>query len=62
MDTKYEDAGYPKEDPQVLAAEADDADVQQVAGRNYDPAFDKRDMRRLGKRQELKVGHWATMY
>lgn len=35
---------------------ADDADVQQVEGHNYDPARDKRDMKRLGKRQELKVG------
>ena len=32
-----------------------DSDVQQVTGKNYDPAPDKRDMRRLGKRQELKV-------
>jgi len=33
-----------------------DSDVQQVAGKNYDPSHDKRDMKRLGKRQELKVG------
>ncbi|KAK4635121.1 hypothetical protein CLAFUR4_02155 [Fulvia fulva] len=31
-----------------------DSDVQQVQGRNYDPAYDQRDMRRLGKKQELK--------
>jgi len=33
----------------------DDSDVAQVQGRNYDPAHDQRDMRRLGKAQELKV-------
>ena len=32
-----------------------DSDVQQVSGKSYDPAPDQRDMRRLGKRQELKV-------
>ncbi|KAK3723476.1 hypothetical protein LTR37_001728 [Vermiconidia calcicola] len=31
-----------------------DSDVQQVSGKSYDPAPDQRDMRRLGKRQELK--------
>ncbi|KAK1819315.1 hypothetical protein LTR12_006262 [Friedmanniomyces endolithicus] len=36
-------------------APGDDGDVAQVHGRNYDPAHDQRDMRRLGKRQELKV-------
>lgn len=35
--------------------EVSDSDVQQVSGKNYDPTPDKRDMRRLGKRQELKV-------
>lgn len=34
--------------------ELSDSDVQQVSGKNYDPTPDKRDMRRLGKRQELK--------
>lgn len=32
-----------------------DSDVQQIPGKNYDPSSDKRDMRRLGKTQELKV-------
>lgn len=35
-----------------------DAGAQHVSGssgRSYDPEPDKRDMRRLGKRQELKV-------
>ena len=36
--------------------EISDSDFQQVSGKSYDPAPDKRDMRRLGKRQELKVG------
>ncbi|EME87717.1 uncharacterized protein MYCFIDRAFT_75560 [Pseudocercospora fijiensis CIRAD86] len=31
-----------------------DSDVRQVAGRNYDPQNDQKDMRRLGKKQELK--------
>lgn len=31
-----------------------DLDVQQVVGKNYDPASDQRDMRRLGRRQQLK--------
>lgn len=31
------------------------SDVQQVAGKNYDPSQDQRDMKRLGKRQELRV-------
>ncbi|KXT18960.1 hypothetical protein AC579_8709 [Pseudocercospora musae] len=31
-----------------------DSDVQQVQGRIYDPQNDQRDMRRLGKKQELK--------
>ena len=35
--------------------ELSDPDVQQVSGKKYDPAPDQRDMRRLGKRQELKV-------
>ena len=35
--------------------ELSDSDVQQVSGKNYDPQPDQRDMRRLGKRQELKV-------
>ncbi|KAK3055688.1 hypothetical protein LTR09_003609 [Extremus antarcticus] len=30
------------------------SETQQVSGRDYDPIPDKRDMRRLGKRQELK--------
>lgn len=33
----------------------DDSDVQQVTANNYDPAYDQRDMKRRGKRQELKV-------
>jgi len=37
----------------------DDQDVQQVQRNNYDPSSDKRDMRRLGKKQELKVGAWS---
>ena len=47
---------YPKDgniNPAV--EEISDSEVQQVSGRNYDPTPDKRDMRRLGKRQELKV-------
>lgn len=48
---------YPK-DGNVTTAGVDDlpdSDIQQVEGKNYDPTPDKRDMRRLGKRQELKV-------
>lgn len=53
------DPDYTKEDPNVNAQGVDeaDSDVQQVAGRNYDPVRDQRDMKRLGKRQELKVRH-----
>ncbi len=36
------------------------SETQQVSGRDYDPIPDKRDMRRLGKRQELKVGTLAV--
>lgn len=33
----------------------DDAQVQQIdEGNRYDPSYDKRDMKRLGRRQELK--------
>ncbi|KAK4983107.1 hypothetical protein LTR50_007416 [Elasticomyces elasticus] len=40
---------------QTAAFDGDDSDVQQSpATRSYDPSHDKRDMRRLGKRQELK--------
>lgn len=35
--------------------EVPEGDVQQVAGKNYNPEADKYDMIRLGKRQELKV-------
>lgn len=35
--------------------ELSDSDVQQVTAKNYDPVPDQRDMRRLGKRQVLKV-------
>ena len=49
-------AEYPKEGPiETRVDELSDSDVQQVSGKNYDPTPDKRDMRRLGKRQELKV-------
>lgn len=34
---------------------SDDSDLQQLPGKNYDPSSDVRDMRRLGKSQELKV-------
>ncbi len=53
---------YPK-DGEVSTAGIDDlsdSDLQQVEGKNYDPTPDKRDMRRLGKRQELKVRNIAT--
>ena len=36
-------------------ADSDMSDVQQVEGKDYNPARDQRDMKRLGKRQELKV-------
>lgn len=36
-----------------------DSDVQQVPGKNYDPSSDVRDMRRLGKSQELKVHNFS---
>lgn len=56
------DPAYGKEDSYVHTHNVpiDDGDVQQVEGRNYDPAKDKRDMKRLGKRQELKVGWEAA--
>ncbi|QIW95587.1 hypothetical protein AMS68_001105 [Peltaster fructicola] len=56
MSTTAVDPSMQKEDPYVQTdgVPADDGDVQQVEGRNYDPARDKRDMKRLGKRQELK--------
>lgn len=47
-----------RKDAEVSAAGVEassDSDVQQVPGKNYDPASDVRDMRRLGKSQELKV-------
>ena len=47
---------YPKETNDVSTKDVDgDSDLAQVPGKNYDPAPDQRDMRRLGKRQELKV-------
>ncbi|KAK1059880.1 hypothetical protein LTR74_012296 [Friedmanniomyces endolithicus] len=51
------DARFRSKESEVNAEPAlgDDGDVAQVHGRNYDPAHDQRDMRRLGKRQELKV-------
>lgn len=51
------DARFRSKESEVVAEPAlgDDGDVAQVHGRNYDPAHDQRDMRRLGKRQELKV-------
>lgn len=49
----HKDESYVKEENVVL----DDTDVQQVEGRDYDPKNDKRDMKRLGKRQELKVSY-----
>lgn len=57
MATTAVDPAYQKEDPYVNANTVpdDDAEVEQVEGRNYDPTKDKRDMKRLGKRQELKV-------
>ena len=50
-------ADYPKEGNVSTrhVDELSDSDVQQVEGKNYDPSPDKRDMKRLGKRQELKV-------
>ncbi|KAF2172080.1 hypothetical protein M409DRAFT_62895 [Zasmidium cellare ATCC 36951] len=47
---------YPKTnvvDERGVSPDAD-SDLQQLPGRNYDPSYDKRDMRRLGKKQELK--------
>ena len=35
--------------------EDSDSDTQQVSSKDYDSTPDRRDMRRLGKRQELKV-------
>ena len=50
---------YPKGEAAIQSRNMDDfeddSDVQQVTGKNYDPTYDQRDMRRLGKRQELKV-------
>ncbi|TKA48065.1 hypothetical protein B0A54_01557 [Friedmanniomyces endolithicus] len=50
------DARFRSKESEVNAEPAlgDDGDVAQVHGRDYDPAHDQRDMRRLGKRQELK--------
>ncbi|KAK0836668.1 hypothetical protein LTR03_013458 [Friedmanniomyces endolithicus] len=50
------DARFRSKESEINAEPAlgDDGDVAQVHGRNYDPAHDQRDMRRLGKRQELK--------
>lgn len=42
-----------------LEASDADSDVQQVEGKGYDPTFDQRDMKRLGKRQELKASTHA---
>lgn len=47
-----------RKDPNVSSnsvGDNSDSDVQQIPGKNYDPSSDKRDMRRLGKTQELKV-------
>ena len=38
----------------------EDPDLQQIEKRDYDPTYDKRDMRRLGKKQELKVSSVAS--
>lgn len=48
----------PKLDTDVnLSNRPDDyRNVAQVEGKTYDAKHDQRDMRRLGKRQELKVG------
>ena len=48
-------------DVNVRLASEDDSDVVQVEGKNYDAKHDQRDMRRLGKRQELKVCITATL-
>lgn len=59
MSSFHTDHQYGKEDSYVKEEEQgvhlDDNDVEQVEGRDYDPKNDKRDMKRLGKRQELKV-------
>lgn len=34
---------------------SDHSDIAQIENKTYDPERDQRDMRRLGKRQELKV-------
>lgn len=47
-----------RKDAEASASRAEtssDSDIQQVSGQKYDPASDVRDMRRLGKSQELKV-------
>lgn len=55
------EAPYGKQESYVNAhGVVDDSDVQQVEGRDYDPKHDKRDMKRLGKRQELKVSQVST--
>lgn len=50
--------GYPQDGKFTSQGvdELSDSDLQQVSGKGYDPAPDQRDMKRLGKRQELKVG------
>ena len=47
-----------RKNAQVTAERTEDspgAEEPQSFGRTYDPSADKRDMRRLGKSQELKV-------
>lgn len=41
--------------PSVKEEEYSDSETQQISSHDYDPTPDKRDMRRLGKRQELKA-------
>ena len=54
---------YPKES-NVSARGVDeisDSDVAQLQAKQYDPQPDQRDMRRLGKRQELKVNQTSSI-
>lgn len=53
VDSKHGHAGHDPQSPQVI--ELDDRDILPAAKNDYDPVYDKRDMRRLGKVQELKV-------
>ncbi|KAM3418236.1 hypothetical protein BST61_g4237 [Cercospora zeina] len=50
LDDMSKDSAFAQRDVDI----DEDSDVQQVQARNYDPQNDQRDMRRLGKKQELK--------